>query len=557
MKKILTKIVTGILILVIVASTAGITAPPKKAEAGGMLTFDLFATVQRVWGTLTTAATEVSTYALQYKETVLDGLAYIIAKQLLRQLTSSIVNWINTGFEGSPSFMTDPAGFLMDVGDQVTGEFIAHSGMLSKLCDGFSIDLKLALAFKYRPYSQKRYACTIGSIIKDAKSSVSNGSFISVNGFTAGDFKQGNWPAFVSLTTEPQNNGFGAYLSAQDELSYRIGTKKEEHKSELDQGHGFLSWKTCKDAPAPSGATSVAAPTAADPGSTAKPAKKPQVCETKTPGSIIFGRADDALGAPGRELELADEFNEIISALFAQLVTVVLSKGLSTASGRGPSDTNAYLNQLQNERLEADVAQFEELRRQTSASIERYVRDTESITASKLKAVNLILDVKKAYNVAKKCYQDNIDALKKPPHSMLANAQSTIADHQRKIDLITTIVQTKINPIVEEKTNEYDTARIAAQKFKKLQADTAAASTTAQMNAAATALANMISDRASLPTHAQIGQAERDVTASGDTDNPTFIDRIKPFGDEAAKFMKECQAIDVTRNGGAGPSGSN
>ena len=94
--------------------------------------------------------------------------------------------------------------------DQITGDFLAKAGgPLTALCSPFSIDIRIALAFKYHPNVLKKYECTLGKIITNSKNAVKGAS---INGFTAGDFSQGGWPAFVSLTTEPQNNYIGAYL---------------------------------------------------------------------------------------------------------------------------------------------------------------------------------------------------------------------------------------------------------------------------------------------------------------------------------------------------------
>ena len=132
---------------------------------------------QQIANTVNSTATSLSTYSLQFKEFVLDGLAVALTKQIIRQLTASIVNWINSGFEGSPSFISDPGSFFLDVADQVTGAFLAKvGGPLTQLCSPFSIDIRLALAFKYRPNIPKRYTCTLNTIIKNSGSAVAGAS---------------------------------------------------------------------------------------------------------------------------------------------------------------------------------------------------------------------------------------------------------------------------------------------------------------------------------------------------------------------------------------------
>ena len=208
---------------------------PKKAEAQWAV-IDPVNLVQNVLSTVSDYAQEVFAYSDNYKEYVLDPLVSGLAEMMLQEMTTSVVNWINSGFEGSPSFIQNPGAFFLDIADQATGQFI--SGELAELCSPFSIDIRIALSFKYRPFVRNRYACTLGTIISNTKNAVENAS---INGFTAGDFKQGGWPAFVSLTTEPQNNVFGAYIEAESDLSFRVASKQNQQRDELNQGKGFLS----------------------------------------------------------------------------------------------------------------------------------------------------------------------------------------------------------------------------------------------------------------------------------------------------------------------------
>jgi hypothetical protein len=69
-----------------------------------------------------------------------------------------------------------------------------------------------------------------------------------------------------------------------------------------------------------------------------------------TPGTTIENALNDALGAPGRRIEMADEINEIFAALFNQLVTQAFNgvggllglTGSSGSSGSNPYYTNLY-----------------------------------------------------------------------------------------------------------------------------------------------------------------------------------------------------------------------
>ena len=62
--------------------------------------------------------------SLNIKEFTLDGIVAGLLKTALKSITRSILNWINSGFKGSPAFVTDLDGFLLDLADQTAGDFI-------------------------------------------------------------------------------------------------------------------------------------------------------------------------------------------------------------------------------------------------------------------------------------------------------------------------------------------------------------------------------------------------------------------------------------------------
>ena len=63
----------------------------------------------------------------QYANTIsgcLDPLAYWVAKVILRQMTQSIITWINTGFEGDPFFLVNPTQYFANLANQQLNQFI-------------------------------------------------------------------------------------------------------------------------------------------------------------------------------------------------------------------------------------------------------------------------------------------------------------------------------------------------------------------------------------------------------------------------------------------------
>src|SRR3989344_8765690 len=47
----------------------------------------------------------------------LDYLMIIVVKAALERILDSTVEWINSGFEGNPAFVTDPKQFYSDIAD--------------------------------------------------------------------------------------------------------------------------------------------------------------------------------------------------------------------------------------------------------------------------------------------------------------------------------------------------------------------------------------------------------------------------------------------------------
>lgn len=330
-----------------------------------------------------------------WKEFVGNKLAVMIANQLIQRMTASVVNWINTGFEGSPAFLTNPEGFFTDVGDQITGELLEKTGALSQLCSPFSFDLRLNIALN-QAYSSgnKRYQCTLSTIINNSKNSVNNigrnsgiiltGSAdgTTISNFVNGDFSQGGWSGFIAYTTEAQNNPIGAWIMADSDLHSKIDQKKSAVNSDLNRGQGFLSWPKCTDVTAGyvSGQydggelglsvaqeqqlrqfgerTVVTGQTDLGKSTSIKKVKDKngvvayKSCEVQTPGSMLAGSLQKQLNIPADKLVLVKTISDSIDAITGALVNQMFTQGLAALSGKGSGlggSSKAYLTQLSDE----------------------------------------------------------------------------------------------------------------------------------------------------------------------------------------------------------------
>lgn len=229
-----------------------------------------------------------------------DLIGITIAKIALEQILQATTDWINSGFEGNPAYATDPAQFFTNIADGIAGDFIAGSD-LAFLCSPFQIRVRLALQ---QYHTQRRqFQCTLTQVVGN------------IDAFY-NDFSKGGWKGWFSMTQNNTNNPYGAYLEAQIELDSRIASAIGIQDKQLSWNSGFISWAEC---------------TRKAPGTGECLERGP----VKTPGKVIESQLENVLGTGVKQLELADEFDELVSALFVQLLKQVVFgvKGLFSEDG--------------------------------------------------------------------------------------------------------------------------------------------------------------------------------------------------------------------------------
>jgi hypothetical protein len=262
-------------------------------------------------------------------------------------MVRSIINWINSGFQGKPAFVQDLKEHLLNIADETVGDFIYNDPSLNFLCSPFQLDVKASLALSYQESQNfaQEAQCTLSDVTDN------------VEGFLNGSFAEGGWASWFEVTGNPVNTPGGAYLAGEAEMYARIVDEQGNAVKELDWGNGFLSFKVCSD-------TDVANGTAKD-------------CDITTPGAAIADQLNRALGAGQDQLITADEINEIISALMAQLAQKALTgmNGLLGLGSTGYTDyslgsnaSSSFLTELQDDALRNNIIDEKE---PFSESIER------------------------------------------------------------------------------------------------------------------------------------------------------------------------------------------
>lgn len=243
--------------------------------------------------------------AIQTSNTEADFSSCIVralSRALIQQMTVSIVNWVNSGFNGSPSFVTNYQQFFTQIADNAVGNFLQGSD-LAFLCSPFRLQVKIAVA---QAYAQRNASpqCSISKVVNNLDAFINN-------------FSQGGWQGLLSFTTVPTNNPYGAYTDAQIRLTNSIANQQSVKGLDLSLGGGFLSSTEQYDCSADANGNKTN-------------------CKTRitTPGRTIAAQLDTTLGTNFRQLELANSFDQILSALINQLVVKTLQGGLYNLSSQ-------------------------------------------------------------------------------------------------------------------------------------------------------------------------------------------------------------------------------
>lgn len=272
-------------------------------------------------------ATAASTATVAGKETILDGIAYHIAKAFISQMLRSTITWINSGFKGSPAFVQDLDRFLLDVADEAAGEYIKTLGELgSFICSPFRIDIQLALTLEYQKAREKRNvdSCSFSGIVDN------------IENFYKGEVARGKfWEQWIEVTSKPKTyTPYGQLLEARAEMELRIINQKGQVLEKTAWADGFLSSEVCEVMDTPTG-----------------PVKD---CVISTPGKTISEALNKALGAGQDQLVAADEIDELIGALIGQIANQALTGaagllGLTVSGGGGGGSGNSYVDDAVNE----------------------------------------------------------------------------------------------------------------------------------------------------------------------------------------------------------------
>ncbi len=329
------------LLLVVGPVAASVGARPAHAIFGiGDTTFDIglnnplriakeaIGFGKQVATAASSALTATGVNSLTAKEYGFDSIAYLAAQTAIHSIVRSTINWINSGFEGSPAFATDLKQNLRRVADSKAQGFLTELLNDSAVHTPFMDKLITNAGAAYYLYSSR-------DAVKARLQSTLDEHSPNSKAFLAGDFNQGGWNAWFSAFENPANNPYGAQMIASQLLAEEISSGVETRVTELAWGNGWGSFRDCGGAlptyvaPSSGGTTDL------------NDAEKCPDAPIKTSGSTIKAAFEKSGFVGIDQLVSADEMNEIVGALFGQLMNKMLGgggvAGLSSPSSGGGS----------------------------------------------------------------------------------------------------------------------------------------------------------------------------------------------------------------------------
>lgn len=151
-----------------------------------------------------TAGTNQNTKQLVTKETCLDTIAYQMAKIVLRNMTQSVLVWINSGFNGEPLFITNPGTYFGNIATQELNRTITNIGNSGSIYANNQIRALLSPKAPRYDLGQK---ITQNCIARQVASASVNGSNIASN------YQVGDYETRLAQTETNKTQGFLANVS--------------------------------------------------------------------------------------------------------------------------------------------------------------------------------------------------------------------------------------------------------------------------------------------------------------------------------------------------------
>lgn len=362
-----TKIVSGTLIALVVAN--GLFFNPKEVAAQSSFSLQGLPSVlinctgasgsigkilaQITGSTMSvTSSVPIKNNDDNYRQECSKAIGRYIAKQMMDKITQDTINWINTGFKGEPAYIKNPESMFKSIADKEMYAFTSLIGF-DRTNFPFGVQTARALIDSYTRTFEQNAQFSLNQYVATGDA----------NTFYT-DFRSGGWSAWNAMVLFPQNNPVGFNLISTNYIAqktYDPTYKNEIQKiqQEVQMTGGFLNQKKCvlskagagyeyngEETPLSEGEFEViAAQLKAEytqqqdlngDGQVASMGAVNEalshICdrwEVVTPGKAISDQLTNALGTPLKSIEMADDLNKSLAAIFDALLNQLYKKGLS------------------------------------------------------------------------------------------------------------------------------------------------------------------------------------------------------------------------------------
>lgn len=285
---------------------------------------------------------EKSTASINANSTCIQSIGRLIIKMLLQKLTVSTVNWINSGFDGSPAFVQDPGKFFNDIAKNEILQFGIEINNPELFPFGKAWMQNQARAFNNKFQTNAQYS--LDKLIQDTNPEFTAATFQQ-------DFSMGGWDAWSAMTQIPANNPLGFKLMADNEIQKRLaGTAQsvaQNTRDALQAANGFLGDQRCAE---PKGVTREEHENALKErgGSDTGPYqyRSCEKWEYVTPGKMISDKATEVIGYPNNAYLNVEDLNDAVAAildsLLGQFSSNLMEKGFANLGNRGADGALVY-----------------------------------------------------------------------------------------------------------------------------------------------------------------------------------------------------------------------
>lgn len=277
------------------------------------------------------------------------SIGRLIAKMLLQKLTQSTVNWINSGYDGSPSFLQNPGKFFKDIADTQILQFGIEINGISPFSKEWLRNQALAYRAKFADNARYSLEEMIAQTTPECKGT--DGVVTGCDEAFSQDFSVGGWDAWTAMTQVPANNPLGAKLLFDNEIQKRLADTSQsvakDTRDALQAANGFLGDQRCVSAQ--TGRIDYNVTRSED--RAALDAGKPALCSTwiyVTPGKMVADAATTVLGYQNNSLLNVEDLNDAVAAIsdaiLNQFSSSIYEKGFANLDYQGIDGVLVFKN---------------------------------------------------------------------------------------------------------------------------------------------------------------------------------------------------------------------